>query len=265
MTVSLFITCLGGHAVSGNWARRGAVAGAARAGGRVPRGADLLRPDALQHRLLGRGPGAGQPLRARVRRRRGGGVAVGLLRGHGARALLTGAGRPRVRAVAVPGRAARRGGRGRLLPAPGHLPPHLPLAAGAAGGRRSAAPAARGARDRPRGTAGGGGVLRLRRHVRGEEPGRVRRDAHGQDHARARYERGGVHSRRQLLPDAHRRRAVAPARRRAHGAPGGDPGLDGRPARPRAPARAAAPAAGARARGTPRRRRRRGSGGRRSA
>ena len=54
-----------------------------------------------------------------------------------------------LRAVRVPGRRARRDRRRRLLPAPGDLPPDLPLAAAAAGRRPALPAAARGARPRP--------------------------------------------------------------------------------------------------------------------
>ncbi len=59
------------------------------------------------------------------------------------------AGRAHLRAVRVPGRRPRRHRRRRLLPAPGHLPPDLPLAAAAAGRRPAAAAAARRPRARP--------------------------------------------------------------------------------------------------------------------
>ena len=57
------------------------------------------------------------------------------------------------------------------------------------------------------------GVLRLRRDVRGQERRHLDGDAVGQAAPRARHARGGLHGGRQLLPDAHRRRAAAPARR----------------------------------------------------
>src|SRR5690606_4635772 len=44
---------------------------------------------------------------------------------------------------------------------------------------------------------------------------------------RAEHERGGLHSGGQLLPHAHRRRAVTPTRRRPRHAPRGDPGESG--------------------------------------
>ena len=100
-------------------------------------------------------------------------------------------------------------GRGRLLPAPRHLPPHLPLAADAAGGRQAAAAAAQRPRHDPAGAAGRGPVLRVRRHVRAQERRDVDGDAGRQDEERARHGRGGAHGRRQLLPDAHRRRTEA--------------------------------------------------------
>ena len=93
-----------------------------------------------------------EPLR---RRRR----AVGLVRrvgappardGRPARAATTrlaeraeAVGGAHLRAVRAAGRRARRRGRRRVLPAPGHLPPDLPLAADAAGRRQAAAAAAR--------------------------------------------------------------------------------------------------------------------------
>ena len=56
---------------------------------------------------------------------------------------------PRVRPVNLADRRARCDRRGRVLPAPGHLPPDLPLAANAPGRRRAAAAAARGPRACP--------------------------------------------------------------------------------------------------------------------
>ena len=54
----------------------------------------------------------------------------------------------------VPRRRARRDRRRRVLPAPGHLPPDLPLAAHARRGGQAARPAARGARAGPGRAAG---------------------------------------------------------------------------------------------------------------
>src|SRR3954471_16113389 len=64
------------HAVPADGDRRGAAAGAARPRGRLPGGADVLRPDAPQLGLSRRGRAAAAPLRARVRRGGGGGVPV---------------------------------------------------------------------------------------------------------------------------------------------------------------------------------------------
>ena len=81
----------------------------------------------------------------------------------------------RLRADRVPRRRPRGRGRRRLLPAPGDLPPDLPLAADARRRRPADPAAAGGARARagrrcPRAER----VLRLRRHLRGEEPRHLR-------------------------------------------------------------------------------------------
>ena len=192
-----------------------------------PSRADLLRADALQLGLRARGPRAGAALRARVRGRGGGGHALGVVRRDGAPPQLEAgvAAAARLRAVGVPGRPAGGRGRGGPLPAPRDLPPDLPLAPGARGGGPAAAAAAGRRGHRPGRAAGGGGVLRLRRHLRGEERRRVLRDARRQGAARARHPGRGRVRGRQLVPHAHRRRAVAPADRRAHAAPGRDPGV----------------------------------------
>ena len=67
--------------------------------------------------------------------------------------------------------------------------------------------------------AEGRGVLRLRRHLRGQERRHVGRDGLRQGPPRARDRRRGARRGRQLLPDAHRRAALAPAGRRAGDAP----------------------------------------------
>src|SRR3954469_10488606 len=69
-------------------------------------------------------------------------------------------------------------------------------------------------------------MLRLRRHVRGQERRRVDRDAVGQAAPHPRHARRGVHGGRQLVSDAHRRGAAAPARGRARDASGRDLGGD---------------------------------------
>ena len=58
---------------------------------------------------------------------------------------------------------------------------------------------------------GGRRVLRLRRHLRGQERRHLGRDGRRQGPPRARDRRRGAGRRRQLLPDAHRRAAVPPA------------------------------------------------------
>ena len=115
--------------------------------GGVPRGPDLLRADARQHRLPGRVAGPRRPAGRGLRAVRGGRLAVGLVHRLPARARAA-AGRdagdealarrlealaPRLHELSqllvdVLGRR----GRGRELPAPGHLPPDVPLAAAAA-------------------------------------------------------------------------------------------------------------------------------------
>ena len=132
-----------------------------------------------------------------------------------------------LRAVRVPGRRARRDRRRRLLPAPGDLPPDLPLAADA----RASATSRCGCCARSTGIdlvelPDGRRVLRVRRHVRGQERRHLDGDAGRQDAPRARHRRRGLHRRRQLLPDAHRRRPVPAASRRPARAPRRDPGLD---------------------------------------
>ena len=75
------------HDVPGHRPGGGVAAGAARRRGRLPAGADMLRPDALQHRLRGRDDPARAPLREDVRRQRGGRLAVGVVRRDGPRLL----------------------------------------------------------------------------------------------------------------------------------------------------------------------------------
>src|SRR5207302_4360898 len=85
---------------------------------------------------------------------------------------------------------------------------------------------ARGARARARRAARGGGVLRLRRHLRGQERRHLARHARRQVPLRLGDRRRGLHRGRRLVPDADRRRALASARSRSDGAPGRDPGGD---------------------------------------
>ena len=100
-----------------------------------------------------------------------------------------------VRAVRAARRRARRRGRRRPLPAPGDLPPDLPLAAAAAGRRPAAAPAAGGARDRAGRAAaaesccGFGGTFALKNADTSTAM------LAGQDAARARHRRRGLHGR----------------------------------------------------------------------
>ena len=115
---------------------------------------------------------------------------------------------PVSRADGVPDRSPGRGRRGRVVPAPGDAASDVPLAAAAGDRRPPATVAGGGARDRPRGPGGRARVLRVRRHVRGQERRHVDGDAVRQGPPRARHARGGVHVGRHVVPDAHRRRAA---------------------------------------------------------
>src|SRR5919202_6947700 len=153
------------HAVPGGRAGGGHPPRTPRVRGSLSAGADLLRADARQQRLPARGAAARPPLRARVRRRGADRLPVGLLRGDGPRAVSA-AGpadrRPRpgpgdrgaraagARGERAAGRRPRGRGRRRELPAPGDLPPDVPLAARHACRRPADPPAARGAGHRPR-------------------------------------------------------------------------------------------------------------------
>ena len=79
------------------------------------------------------------------------------------------------------------------------------------------------ARADPRRLAAGRGVLRLRWDVRGEERRHVRGDGIRQGAPRARDGSRDGGGRRQLVPHAHRRAALARALRRPHRAPRRDP------------------------------------------
>ena len=68
---------------------------------------------------------------------------------------------------------------------------------------------------RPGRAARRGCLLRVRRHVRAEERRHLDRDAGRQDAQRPRHRGRGMHRRRQLVPDAHRRRPVPAAGRGA--------------------------------------------------
>src|ERR671918_121933 len=102
----------------------------------------------------------------------------------------------------------------------------MPLVALASCRRSAAAPAARRPRSGAGGAAGRRRVLRVRRHVRGQERGHVGGDADRQAAPPARHGSRGVRVRRQLVPDAHRGRPAARARGGSHHAPrrgtGGD-------------------------------------------
>ena len=150
----------------------------ARGGRRLPRRPDLLRPADGEHRLPRRGDPGGAHLRRRVRRLRRGGHAVRVVRRIGpppARDRRPAQQGPRTRggrgggraagsrAQRVPGRRARRRGRRSVVPAPGHLPPDVPLAADARRRRSADAAAPGGARAAAGRPPARRGVLRIRR------------------------------------------------------------------------------------------------------
>ncbi|CAA9516783.1 MAG: Predicted L-lactate dehydrogenase, Fe-S oxidoreductase subunit YkgE, partial [uncultured Solirubrobacteraceae bacterium] len=228
------------HAVPTDRARHGGAARAPGLHGGVPARADVLRAAARQLGLSRPGGAARPAVRARVRgpglrRDR---VPVGIVRGDGPRPVPDacgdvggsrarrrgGAGGPAgVGALALPRREAGRGGRRRVLPASRDLPPDMPLPPpGARGGGAAAAPAPR-PRAGARRAARRDDVLRVRRDVRGEEPRDVGGDAGRQARLRAAHGRGGLRGAGQLVPAAHRRRAVALAGGGAARAPGRDP------------------------------------------
>ena len=199
--VALFITCFNDVLSPDVGQAIGPAPRAARPRGRLSRGADLLRPDALQHRLPGRVRAAG-PARSPTRSQRYDVVVTpsascaSMVRHHHATVAAHAADdrrssrhvaarrAARLRAERVPRRRARRDRRRRRLPAPGGVPPDLPLGP-AARDRRSAAPTARGRRGpRARRPAGRRPVLRVRRDVRGQERGHVGGDGRGQGRRR---------------------------------------------------------------------------------
>ncbi|CAA9457156.1 MAG: Predicted L-lactate dehydrogenase, Fe-S oxidoreductase subunit YkgE, partial [uncultured Rubrobacteraceae bacterium] len=216
------------HPVPEHWPGDGRASGAPRPRGSLPRGADVLRTDALQHGVSEGGDPAGPPLRRRLQGLRRRGRSLRLLRRHGPRAVPHGR-EPRERQEApLRGRGARgeglrafgvsrqkdwRHGRRGVLPPPRHLPPDLPLLEDAQGRGRAPGASAQRAGHGPRGAARGEGVLRLRGDVRRQERGHVRRDARGQAAPHPRHGGRDLHGRGQLVPDAHRRRPQAPARR----------------------------------------------------
>ena len=172
-------------------------AGAARARGRLPRRADVLRPDAREQRL----PRARRSARAPLRRAfepfeavvSPSSSCVGAVRelyparGRERRRALRRA-RTRVarlRAVGAARRPARRDRRRRVVPAPRDLPPDVPLAAGHPRRRRAAAAAGPSAGSSSSSSTRRG-VLRLRRHVRAQERRHVERDPRRQVRTRSR-------------------------------------------------------------------------------
>ena len=201
MRIALFVTCLADTPVPGGRAGDGGAAGAARAPGGVPGRPDLLRADARQHRVPAGGTAAGAALRGGFRGVRGHRGPVRLVHRVGPAPARD------------DGPAVRRRGAGparprRSRPAPTSCPSCSPTCSGwrmsgpiTRTGSPTTRPATRcgccGSGDRPlrllrqvRGhrpgrTARRRRVLRLRRHVRGEERRRVHGDAGRQDAQRA--------------------------------------------------------------------------------
>ena len=241
MPVALFITCVADTLFPEVGPSRRARAGTARPRGRLPGGADVLRPDAPQHRPSRRSAASlpvasSRPfataevvvspssscvgtvreyyprLRARGRRR------TPRARGHvswasassscrssscGGWASRTSA--PRFRIASPTTRPATRCACSKIGDAPLRLL------------RRRARSRARASCPTPRSAAASAARSRQERgHVAGDAGRQVRqRDRHG---------RRGLHRRRHLVPAAHRRRAQPARQRRAGRAPGRDPG-----------------------------------------
>ena len=255
MRVALMVTCVNDALFpdTGQGGRDAAAPARRRRG--VPGGADLLRAADGQHRLPRRGGAGGAHLRRRVRRVRRGRGAVGLVRGIGAAPALD---------RRAPLRATRRWSAAVAETAPkvyelseflvdvlgvtdvGAYFPHRvtyhptchslrmlgvgdrPLRLLRGGARADAGRPARRAEE----CCGFGGTFAVKNADISV--------AMGADKARHVRETGAevLVRRRQLLPDAHRRAAVAAARRRAGDAPGRDPGRHrGRPVRRRRAAR----------------------------
>ena len=225
MRVALMVTCINDAMFPETGKAVVTAAAPARRRRRVPRGADLLRAADGEHRLPRRGGARRTHLHRRVRGVRRGRDAVRVVRRLGpapARDRRAPLGRPRpagggrgdvaegLRAVRVPRRRARREDVGAYFPhtVTYHPTCHSLRMLGVGDRPTRLLQAVRGLR--PRRAAGRRGVLRLRRHVRGQERRHVGRDGLRQGPARARDRRRGAGRRGQLLPDAHRR-ACCPA------------------------------------------------------
>ena len=168
------------------------------------------------------GAAADAALSRRLRRCRGDLRAVGLLRRDDAGALSEdgrgdaatpaligarrGAAAAGLRVHRAAGRQAGRDRRRRVLSASRDAAHLLSFAALAAARGPAGAAAARGARPAAHRPAALRRVLRLRRHVRGQERRRLHRDGGRQGRRRARDRRRRLHGGRQLLPDADWRR-----------------------------------------------------------
>ena len=218
------------HPVPGHGQGGGGAAGAPRPRGGLPRGADLLRADARQHaamqleavplvrrfvRAFADAEVVVSPSASCVGMVRDQYAGIAALAGDPGWRARCGARAARGGAERVPGGPPGRGGRGAYYP---HRVTYHPTCHSLRLLQVGDRPlrllrAVRG--HRPGGAAGRGRVLRLRRHLRGQERGHLGGDAHRQAAARARHARRGVRGRGQLVPDAHRRRAAAPARRSA--------------------------------------------------
>ena len=240
MKIALFVTCLADALFPD--VGRATVTLLERLGHEVvvPRGADLLRADARQHRLPARGAAAGAPPRRGVRALRRGGRAVGVVRGVGAPPARDGRAGERATRRSPSGPRRWRRGRTSCRSCWWTCWGSRTSARTTRTGSPTTPPATRcaccGCGDKPlrllrhvRGHDAGGAargrpVLRVRRHVRAQERRHVHGDARRQDAPRAVHRRGGAHGRGRVLPDAHRRRPVPAALGHPHRAPGRDPG-----------------------------------------
>ena len=247
MRIALFVTCLGDTLFPEAGRATVAAARAPRAHGRVPRGADLLRSDAREHRLRRSGDAAGPDGSSRCSGRAScdavvapSGSCVAMVRHQYARlAQAAGDAGWRARSQALAARVFELSeflvdelgveDVGAYYPHRVTYHPSCHALRMLQHRRGAAAAAAQRARDRsasscPRRRPAAGSAARSRSRT----PTPRRRCCPTRSRAILDTRRRGVHGARQLVPDAHRRRPAAPAHGRAHGPPRRDPRLHAR-------------------------------------